>query len=44
MRSYGTSKVVVELQGKEHAQKIEEVLREYGYDPIFDDASHKNMI
>ena len=33
-------KVVVELQGKEHAQLIEQKLKEHGYDPKFDDASH----
>jgi len=32
-------KVVVELQGKEHAQLIEQKLKEHGYDPKFDDAS-----
>ncbi|KAL9190256.1 hypothetical protein ACHAXT_007467 [Thalassiosira profunda] len=37
-------KVVVELQGKEHAQEIERVLVEHGYNPVWDDASHKNMI
>mmetsp|Transcript_32078 Transcript_32078/g.67861 ORF Transcript_32078/g.67861 Transcript_32078/m.67861 type:complete len:520 (+) Transcript_32078:306-1865(+) len=37
-------KVVVELQGKEHAQKIEQALVENGYDPVWDDSSHKTMI
>ena len=37
-------KVVVELQGKEHAQKIERLLQEHGYDPAWDDASNKKMI
>eukprot|EP00578_Thalassiosira_sp_NH16_P013220 CAMPEP_0181125198 /NCGR_PEP_ID=MMETSP1071-20121207/26907_1 /TAXON_ID=35127 /ORGANISM="Thalassiosira sp., Strain NH16" /LENGTH=534 /DNA_ID=CAMNT_0023210595 /DNA_START=56 /DNA_END=1660 /DNA_ORIENTATION=+ len=37
-------KVVVELQGKEHAQQIERALIENGYDPVWDDGSHKNMI
>jgi len=36
-------KVVVELQGKEHAQKIENVLTENGYFPVWDE-SHKKMI
>jgi len=35
---------VVELQGKEHAQEIERVLIEKGYDPVWDDGTHKMMI
>jgi len=37
-------KVVVELQGKEHAHKIQQVLTENGYAPVWDDGSHKKMI
>ncbi len=29
-------KVVIELQGKEHADKVKQVLLEHGYDPIWD--------
>ena len=35
---------VVELQGKEHAQKLKKALVESGYDPVWDDESEKNMI
>ena len=37
-------KVVVELQGKEHAREIERALTEHGYNPVWDDASHNKMI
>ena len=37
-------KVVVELQGKEHAKEIEQALKDNGYNPVFDDASNKQMI
>jgi hypothetical protein len=35
---------VIELQGKDHAQKIQEVLIAYGYNPVWDDDTHKKMI
>ena len=37
-------KVVIELQGKDHAQKIQEVLIADGYNPVWDDDTHKKMI
>ena len=37
-------KVVIELQGKDHAQKIEQVLIQDGYNPVWDDDGDKKMI
>ena len=37
-------KVVIECQGREHAQKIEQALIDHGYNPIFDDSTNKQMI
>ncbi len=37
-------KVVVKRQGKEHVQEIERVLIEKGYDPVWDNVTHKRMI
>ncbi len=36
-------KVVIELQGKEHAEKIEQVLLEHGYDPVWDQGQNVLM-
>ncbi|KAL3801005.1 hypothetical protein HJC23_002298 [Cyclotella cryptica] len=37
-------KCVVELQGKEHAQRVKQALVENGYDPVWDNENEKNMI
>lgn len=37
-------KVVIELQGKDHAQKIKQILIAEGYNPVWDDDNHKKMI
>jgi threonine dehydratase len=34
-------KIVIELQGKEHAEEIKKVLTEHGYDPVWDQGQHK---
>ena len=37
-------KVVIELQGKDHAQRIQQILIAEGYNPVWDDDNHKKMI
>lgn len=34
-------KIVIELQGKEHAEEIKKVLTEHGYDPVWDQGQHQ---
>ena len=34
-------KIVIELQGKDHAEEIKKVLTEHGYDPVWDQGQHQ---